>query len=49
MGIAEEEDDGIPFEEKMAALTQALFEQMSKGEKLDVEIRKNLKIFGYEI
>jgi type I restriction enzyme M protein len=48
VGIAEEEDDGIPFEEKMADLSATLFEQMSEAEKLDKEIRKNLKVLGYE-
>lgn len=48
VGIAEEEDDGIPFEEKMTDLSQTLFEQMEKAEKLDGEIRANLKVLGYE-
>jgi len=48
VGIAEEEDDGIPFEEKMADLSATLFEQMSEAESLDKEIRKNLNVLGYE-
>ncbi|MCV9387497.1 type I restriction-modification system subunit M [Reichenbachiella ulvae] len=48
VGVAAEEDDGIPFEEKMESLTQQLKEQMSQGEQLDAEIKKNLKLLGYE-
>ncbi len=48
VGIAEEEDDGIPFEEKMSALSETLFAQMQASEKLDAEIRSNLKVLGYE-
>jgi type I restriction enzyme M protein len=47
VGAAELEDDGIPFEEKMAELSTALFEQMREGEKLDSVIRKNLEVLGY--
>ncbi len=35
VGIPDEEDDGIPFEEKMEALTQELAEQMREGLALD--------------
>lgn len=48
VGVAEEEDDGISFEEKMTGLSETLFAQMEDSEKLDIEIRKNLKIVGYE-
>ena len=48
VGIAEEEDDGIPFEEKMLGLSAQLFEKMEKSSQLDAEIRKNLKVLGYE-
>ena len=48
VGIAEEEDDGIPFEEKMRGLSAQLFEQMEKSSQLDTEIRSNLKVLGYE-
>lgn len=48
VGVAEEEDDGIPFEEKMTELSNTLFAQMEKSEKLDAEIRKNLKVLGYD-
>ncbi len=48
VGIAEEEDDGIPFEDKMADLTATLKEQMAQAEQLDAGIRENLKVLGYE-
>jgi len=41
------EDDGVPFEEKMAELSSQLYEQMAEGEKLDAAIRKNLEGLGY--
>ncbi len=47
VGAAEIEDDGIPFEEKMAELSQTLYKQMAESEKLDVAIRKNLEGLGY--
>ena len=48
VGVAEEEDDGIPFEEKMADLTATLKAQMTQAEQLDADIRENLKLLGYE-
>lgn len=48
VGIPEEEDDGIPFEEKMEELTATLFAQMREGARLDGVIRGNLKGLGYE-
>ena len=48
VGVAEEEDDGIPFEEKMGTLSGLLKEQMSQSEQLDTDIKDNLKILGYE-
>ena len=47
VGAAEIEDDGIPFEEKMADLTQPLYRQMEESGKLDAAIRKNLEGLGY--
>lgn len=41
------EDDNETFAEKMVCLTQQLQEQMEEGEKLDEEIRKQLKKVGY--
>ena len=39
VGIPEEEEDGVPFEEKMEVLTTALAEQMRETAKLDQEIK----------
>ena len=47
VGAAAIEDDGIPFEEKMADLSQTLYKQMEESEKLDDVIRKNLEALGY--
>ena len=44
-----EEDDGIPFEDKMKELTTELKEQMGEGKKLDEEINKNLKGIGFGV
>ena len=49
VGTEEVEDDGIPFEEKMADLTSKLAEQMQEGAKLDEEIKKVLGAIGYGI
>lgn len=43
VGIAPEEDNGVPFEEKMNKLTKDLKEYFKEGEKLEKEIFKNLK------
>ena len=48
VGIAEEEDDGIHFEDKMTELTATLKEQMAQAEQLDASIRQNLEALGYE-
>lgn len=49
VGIEEQEDDGEPFEEKMARLTSELAEMFEKSHELEAEIRKNLEAIGYEI
>lgn len=49
VGIPDEEDDGIPFEEKMAKLTAELAEQMQQGEALDTRIRENLAKVGFGV
>ena len=49
VGIPDEEDDGIPFEEKIATLTQNLKEQMSESQELDAEIKKQLQKIGIEL
>jgi len=47
VGAAEVEDDGEPFEEKMARLTKELREQMAEAGKLDKMIWANLEDIGY--
>ena len=49
VGIAEQEDDGESFEEKMKRLTAELSDMFSKSNKLEEEIRKNLGAIGYEL
>ncbi|MEF1309059.1 class I SAM-dependent DNA methyltransferase [Vibrio mytili] len=49
VGAAEEEDDGVPFAEKMATLTTKLSEQFAESATLEAEIKKNLAGLGYEI
>ena len=41
------EDDGVPFEEKIAKFSSELYEQMTEGFALDAAIRKNLEALGY--
>jgi len=47
VGAEEIEDDGVPFEEKMAELSAELYEQMAEAEELDATIRRNLEVLGY--
>lgn len=47
VGAAEVEDDGIPFEEKMAELSSRLYEQFAEADQLEATIRKNLEVLGY--
>jgi type I restriction enzyme M protein len=47
VGAAEVEDDGEPFEEKMARLTAELREQFEQSEKLDQMIWANPGDIGY--
>ena len=49
VGAEEIEDDGIPFEEKMAELTATLGEQFAESETLEKEIKKNLAALGFEL
>lgn len=49
VGIKDEEDDGIPFEEKIAELTTKLSEQMKEEKRLDEEIKKQLKNVGFNL
>lgn len=47
VGIEDEEDDGIPFETKIADLTIVLKEQMAKEEALNDEIKQQLANIGF--
>lgn len=49
VGIEEQEDDGVPFEETMSRLTQELSKQFEESHKLEEEIRNNLEVIGYGI
>ncbi len=49
VGAAEIDDDGIPFELKMAKLSQTLYEQMKEAEVLDKAICHNLEVLGYGV
>lgn len=49
VGAPEAEEDDEPFDEKMKRLTAELAEQMAEGQRLDAEIRANLKRVGYEL
>ncbi len=49
VGAEEVEDDGVPFEDKMAALTKELGAQFKKGAELEEKIRKALKGLGYGV
>ena len=49
VGIEEQEDDGEPFDKKMARLTSELSELFAQSHKLESEIREKLEAIGYEI
>ena len=49
VGIAEQEDDGEPFEEKMERLTTELSGLFEQSHKLEDEIRKQLGSIGFKI
>ena len=49
MGIKDELDDGIKFEDKMQVLTTQLAEQMAKEAELNEEIKKQLGKVGFEL
>jgi len=49
VGAAEQEEDGEPFEEKMARLTAQLNEQFGESVRLETAIRENLVRLGYEL
>jgi len=47
VGAAEIEDDGIPFEEKMAELSATLYEQFAEVDRLEATVKENLEVLGY--
>lgn len=47
VGAAAQEDDGEPFEEKMARLSEQWREQRAEAARLDAAIEANLKELGY--
>lgn len=49
VGVAEEVDDGVPFEEKMTELSAQLKSQMAEAKDLDDAIKENLKWLGYDV
>ena len=49
VGIAEQEDDGEPFEEKMQRLTTELSGLFAESHRLEDEIRKQLGTIGFGI
>ena len=49
VGIAEQEDDGEPFDDKMKRLTSELSGLFAESHRLEDEIRKQLGSIGFEI
>ncbi|MCD8452648.1 type I restriction-modification system subunit M [Tenacibaculum dicentrarchi] len=49
VGIPDEEDDGIPFEDKMKDLTLLLKQQMDKETELNKEIASQLSKIGFSL
>lgn len=49
VGVEDNSEDTIPFEEKMTELTKELSKQFEESHNLELEIRKNLKAIGFEI
>jgi len=49
VGIPDEEDDGIPFEDKMADLTATLAGQIQKEKVLDEQIKEQLAKIGFAL
>ncbi|WP_422447492.1 type I restriction-modification system subunit M [Thermoanaerobacterium sp. DL9XJH110] len=47
VGVEETQEDDIPFEEKMAELTEKLYQQMKEARRLDEIIKANLEELGY--
>ncbi|GAW87484.1 type I restriction enzyme M protein [Bathymodiolus platifrons methanotrophic gill symbiont] len=49
VGIPDEEDDGIPFEDKMADLTATLAQQIEKEKELDEQLKEQLEKVGFAL
>jgi type I restriction enzyme M protein len=49
VGAEEIEDDGVPFEEKMAKLTARLCVQFAKSDELEKTIRDNVARLGFSL
>lgn len=49
VGVEENLDDGIPFEEKMMELTSNLSKQFEESHRFEEKIKNNLKAIGFEI
>jgi type I restriction enzyme M protein len=49
VGIPDEIDDGIPFEEKMNKLVKELKVEMDEGKVLDEKIKESLKEVGFDM
>lgn len=49
VGLAEQEDDGEPFDEKMARLTEELSGLFAESHRLEKEIQERLGAIGYEL
>ncbi len=49
VGAAEQDDDGVPFDERMIALTGTLKQQMEESKSLDSDIRGALAEIGYDL
>ena len=47
VGTEAVENESVPFEEKMTALSAALYDQMRESVELDASIRRNLEYMGY--
>ena len=47
VGTEAEEDDGVPFDDKMKHLTEKLNAQFEEGSKLEKLIKENLKSIGF--
>ena len=49
VGVEDNNDDDVPFEEKMKKITTELSSQFEESHRLEEEIKKNLKAIGYDI